>query len=135
MDMRQTRCLGQGDPCEFDEECCDIWGCYFDEMNGHKICDYCGFYHHDCTSDSDCCTGDYCIDGVCWDCATQGVECTIDDDCCSDYCEFDEYTGQRYCNALRHCIPEDGLCSYTYECCCGYCNDELEVPVCLGHYE
>ncbi len=73
-----------------------------------------------CSINSNCCVGT-CQSGVCKVCKDNGVACAADADCCSA-------AGGGGCDPTAHvcvaaCIPADGICSDTTDCCIGLtCN-------------
>lgn len=84
-------CGFEGDPCDFDSDCC---GDFCDPGGFCSGGSGCGLDGELCDFDGDCCS-DFCnIDGICGDpasCGGSGEFCDFDSDCCSDFCTVDNF--------------------------------------------
>jgi hypothetical protein len=117
--LRAQTCVGDGEDCTVDDDCCGRQTCGEDGTCGGPTAG-CVAAGEDCANES-CCQGFYCNDaGVCSaaaECASEGGGCDADEACCGDMiCNED-----RRCEAattVAECAV-DGDCAGAGEICCG----------------
>jgi len=84
--LRAQTCVGDGEDCADDGDCCGLQTCGEDGTCGGPTAG-CVAAGEDCANES-CCQGYYCNDaGVCSaaaECASEGGGCDADEACCGD---------------------------------------------------
>ncbi len=89
------QCLADGQPCAFADECCS--NLCLPDQSGNLVCGEVGGgdcvpLAGGCTSDSDCCDGNLCLNGSCLPnftgCVPLGGACTQNSDCCGAFCDM-----------------------------------------------
>jgi len=86
-------------------------GEYYEETDDPTCCGSNGAY---CGSDSDCCNGLLCADGMCSWCRNYGDQCSDGSECCSGLCDSGTYT-------CVDCLTEFEACQSDFDCCTGVC--------------
>jgi len=78
-----------------------------------------------CRSDSDCCAGVFCTNGMCVGCRFNNAACTANGQCCSANC------GGGVCCVDNYHYATNAQCSSDGDCCTGLeCNSDRECMPC-----